>query len=72
MTINIGYNTYKFWNCSTGKIEVSSDTLDKLGLSPTLKYTFKDYDSIVELIAIKHKMTVDAVYGCKSNTTGFN
>ena len=72
MTINIGYDTYKFWNCSERKIEVSSDTLKKLGLTFDFKFAFDSYETIINIIAKKHNMTSEEVYKNRSRTEGFN
>lgn len=72
MTINIGYTTYKFWNCSTNLIEISQKTLELLNLPITAKYAFKDYDSILELISKKHKICIKELYKNRSKTEGFN
>jgi hypothetical protein len=72
MTINIGYDTYKFWNCAKNKIEVSTDTLKKLNLPKTAKYAFKDYDSLLEIISTKHGISKEELYTNRSKTEGFN
>lgn len=76
MTINIGYDTYKFWNCADNVIEVSTDTLNKLGLSISYKYSFKDYNTVLNLISKKHNIPADKLYSNKNNyryrCDGFN
>ena len=72
MTINIGYYTYKFWNCSENKIEISTDTLIKLNLPKECKYAFKDYDSVLEIISAKHGISKEELYKNRSKTEGFN
>lgn len=72
MTINIGYDTYKFWNCSENKIEVSTDTLKKLGLPFTCKFAFKSYDNIIEMISVKHGISQEEIYKNRCRTEGFN
>lgn len=72
MTIHVGYDTYKFWNCAENKIEISTDTLKKLELPQSAKYAFKDYDSVLEMISLKHGISKDELYKNRSKTEGFN
>lgn len=72
MTINIGYDTYKFWNSGENKIEIASDTLKKMELPFTSKFIFNSYQALIDMIAIKHRISSEEVYKNRSTTEGFN